>query len=115
MIAVCLYACNLPLSLVEHEDFRRMVFKLAPWMEGKLISRKTLATSMLDEVYGEVEEQVLQWLQEQVLCFTSYQAHADASKFYRNDNSCVDMTTGAQSCSHTCSLCFMAPSHPIAQ
>jgi hypothetical protein len=77
MIAVCLYACNLPLSLVEHEDFWRMVFKLAPWMEGKLISRKTLATSMLDEVYGEVEEQVLQWLQEQDWDKRSKQATTD--------------------------------------
>jgi hypothetical protein len=38
-IATFLYGCNLPLSLVEHADFKQMVFKLAPHMEGKLIGR----------------------------------------------------------------------------
>ncbi|WIA41395.1 hypothetical protein OEZ86_004981 [Tetradesmus obliquus] len=48
-IAIFLYGCNQPLSLVEHPDFQQMVFTLAPHMKGKLIGRKALATTMLDK------------------------------------------------------------------
>jgi hypothetical protein len=41
-IAVCFYSCNLPHSLIEHEDFKRMLVTLAPYLEGKLPSRKRL-------------------------------------------------------------------------
>ncbi|WIA08831.1 hypothetical protein OEZ85_008252 [Tetradesmus obliquus] len=64
-IAIFLYGCNQPLSLVEHPDFQQMVFTLAPHMKGKLIARKALATTMLDKVYGKTQSKVEGFLQEQ--------------------------------------------------
>ena len=65
-IAIFLYGCNQPLSLVEHPDFQQMVFTLAPHMKGKLIGRKALATTMLDKVYEKTQSKVEDFLQEQV-------------------------------------------------
>ncbi|WIA10291.1 hypothetical protein OEZ85_010485 [Tetradesmus obliquus] len=73
-IAIFLYGCNQPLSLVEHPDFQQMVFTLAPHMKGKLIGRKALATTMLDKVYEKTQSKVEGFLQEQKYVATSTDA-----------------------------------------
>jgi hypothetical protein len=64
-IALALYSCNLPHSLLESKDFKAMLLNLAPWMEDKLPSRKQLATTLLDKCYQQVKDAVTEWLDKQ--------------------------------------------------
>jgi hypothetical protein len=68
-VALGFYACNLPHSLIDHPDFRTMLELLAPWMKGKLPTRKQLATTLLDAVHADVKQQVQAWLDQQVSCW----------------------------------------------
>lgn len=64
-IAVCFYSCNLPHSLIEHEAFKHMLLTCAPFLAGKLPTRKLLSTTLLDQVYEEVKAEVQEWLDNQ--------------------------------------------------
>lgn len=64
-IAMAFYSCNIPFNMIEAADFKAMLTMLNPSLQGRLPSRKVLATTLLDAAYNKEKQRVQQWLSQQ--------------------------------------------------